>query len=60
MKKLKIFLNAPDDAINFGDISKQKFNDNSFIYWGDEKVGKLKKGSKIYLSYCRSIKFRIY
>ncbi len=42
------FLNAPLDAINFGDITKTKIKDDTFIYWGEEPVGKLKKGKSIY------------
>ncbi len=48
-QKIETFLNAPNDSINFGDISKLKLNDNILIYWGQEAVGKLNKGSKIYL-----------
>ncbi len=47
--KIDNFLNAPSDAINFGDINNIKFSKNTFIYWGDEIIGKLQKGSKIYL-----------
>ncbi len=47
-KKLENFLNSPLDSINFGDISKSKINDDTFIYWGDEPIGKLKKGKSIY------------
>ena len=46
--KVENFLNAPLDSINFGDISKLKIKDDAFIYWGDEPVGKLKKGKSIY------------
>ena len=46
--KINNFLIAPDDAIHFGDISNTKLNDNIYIYWGDEKIGQLSKGSKIY------------
>jgi len=41
-------LKAPLDSISFGDISKIKIKDDTFIYWGDEPVGKLKKGKTIY------------
>ena len=47
MKKLR-FLKAPLEAISFGDISKSKINEDTFILWGDEPVGKLKKGKSIY------------
>ena len=46
--KINNFLIAPDDAINFGDIGNIKLNDNIYIYWGNEKIGQLSKGSKIY------------
>ena len=48
-KKIENFLNAPFDSLNLGDISKIKLNGNIVIYWGDEPIGKLLKGSKIYL-----------
>ncbi len=47
-EKVDNFLNAPMDSISFGDITKIKINDHTFIYWGDEPVGKLKKGKTIY------------
>ena len=47
-EKVDSFLNAPFDSISFGDISKSKIKDETFIYWGDESVGKLKKGKSIY------------
>jgi len=47
-EKINNFLNAPLDSINFGDISKIKLNDNIIIYWGEEPIGKLSKGDKIY------------
>ena len=47
-KKVENFLNSPSDSINFGDISKSKVNDETFIYWGDEPIGKLKKGKSVY------------
>ncbi len=46
--KVENFLNAPLDSINFGDVSKSKIKDDTFIYWGDETVGKLKKGKNLY------------
>ena len=48
-EKIEQFLIAPDDAINFGNVTKIKLNDTISIYWGEEKIGRLKKGSKIYL-----------
>ncbi len=47
-EKVDSFLNAPFDSISFGDISKLKIKDETFVYWGDESVGKLKKGKSIY------------
>ncbi len=47
-EKVQNFLNAPLDSINFGDITKSKLNNDIFIYWGDETIGKLKKGKSIY------------
>ena len=47
-EKVDSFLSAPLDSISFGDISKSKINDETFIYWGDESVGKLKKGKSVY------------
>ncbi len=47
-EKIENFLNAPLDSISFGEISKSKIKDETFIYWGEEPVGKLKKGKSIY------------
>ena len=47
-KKVKIFLNAPLDSLSFGDVSKTKLKDDPLIYWGDEPIGKLKKGTTVY------------
>ncbi len=47
-QKIDKFLLAPDDAINLGSISEKKLNENVYIFWGDEIVGKIKKGSNIY------------
>ena len=46
--KVENFLNAPFNAISFGDVAKTKIKNDTFIYWGDEPVGKLKKGKLIY------------
>ena len=51
-EKVENFLNSPFDSINFGDISNLKINDDTFIYWGDEPVGKLKKGNSKLVSVC--------
>ena len=53
--KLENFLNAPPDSINFGDISKSKIKDEAFIFWGDEKIGKLKKGKSIYKPFAEAL-----
>ena len=47
-EKVENFLNAPLDSISFGDVNKSKIKDDIFIYWGDEPIGKLKKGQSIY------------
>ena len=47
-EKVDSFLSAPLDSIRFGDITNSKIKDETFIYWGDEPVGKLKKGNSIY------------
>ncbi len=47
-QKIEQFLNAPDDAISFGEVSKVKLNGEILIHWGEDKIGQLKKGSKIY------------
>ena len=47
-EKIENFLNAPLDSINFGDIGKSKIKDETFIYWGNEPIGKLKKSKSIY------------
>ncbi|MBD1147395.1 hypothetical protein IDH28_01005 [Pelagibacterales bacterium SAG-MED31] len=46
-EKIKIFLNAPNESINFGNIYDIDFNQNIKIYWGEELVGYLIKGSNI-------------
>ena len=48
------------DSINFGNISKSKIKDETFIYWGDEKVGKIKKGKSIYRPIAEAFEFRIF
>ncbi len=47
-EKVENFLNAPIDSISFGDLTKSKIKGDTFIYWGDEPIGKLKKGKSIY------------
>jgi len=48
-EKIDIFLQAPLDSINLGDIHSFKINEPSKIYWGDEPIGKLVKGVNIFL-----------
>ena len=52
--KIEDFLNAPEDSLNFGNLSEKKINEKIYIYWGDDKVGQLTKGSKIYLPIAES------
>ncbi len=47
-EKIENFLNAPMDSISFGDISNSKIKDDTFINWGHEPIGKLKKGKSAY------------
>ncbi len=47
-QKINDFLNSPSNSINFGDVKNIKLNENILIYWGDEAIGKITKGSKIY------------
>ncbi len=47
-EKIDNFLNAPDDSINFGNITELKLNQQLYIYWGEDKIGQLIKGLKIY------------
>ena len=47
-EKVDNFLNAPTDSISFGDIRNCKVKNETFIYWGEEPVGKLRKGKSIY------------
>tara|TARA_B100000029_G_scaffold450800_1_gene474952 strand:+ start:1931 stop:4495 length:2565 start_codon:yes stop_codon:yes gene_type:complete len=46
-EKINNFLSAPNDSINLGNISKINLNENIKIYWGEEKIGQLTKGSSI-------------
>ena len=48
-EKINNFLNAPNDSINFGKISEISLKENIKIFWGDEQIGHLQKGSKISL-----------
>ncbi len=46
-EKINNFLNAPNDSMNFGDVNKINLNDQIGIYWGEDKIGQLSKGSSI-------------
>ncbi len=46
-EKINNFLNAPNDSINLGNISEINLNENTKIFWGEEKIGQLIKGSSI-------------
>ena len=46
-EKINNFLNAPYDSINLGDVFNLKLNEEVKLYWGDEPVGFLNKGSSI-------------
>ena len=46
--KISNFLSAPDDSINLGNVNTKKQNEQTTIFWGEEPVGFLLKGSKIY------------
>ncbi len=54
-QKIENFLNAPTDSINFGDIEKINCKENILLYWGEEPIGKLVKGSKIHLPLAEAI-----
>ena len=47
-EKINNFLNAPNNSINLGNISNISFDSETYIYWGEENIGKLKRGTKIY------------
>ena len=47
-EKINNFLKAPLIAINLGNIYELAINDEVKIYWGDEPIGKLIKGNKIF------------
>ena len=47
-EKINNFLNAPIDSINLGNIGNIILKDQIKIYWGDEPVGKIVKGSNIF------------
>jgi len=47
-EKINIFLQAPSDSINLGNIRSFKISEPVNIYWGDEPIGKLIKGINIF------------
>ena len=47
-EKITNFLNAPDEAINLGSVKDLKLEKEIKIYWGEEPIGTLLKGSNIY------------
>ncbi len=47
-EKINNFLNAPNDSINLGDIQKIQLHETIKIFWGDEPIGQLAKGIKIF------------
>jgi len=46
--KISNFLNAPYDSINLGSAQDLKLNTDVKLYWGDEPIGYLSKGSNIH------------
>ncbi len=44
-EKISNFLNAPHESISFGKINEINFNKSIDIYWGEEIIGYLTKGS---------------
>ena len=53
--KISNFLDAPLDSINLGSAINARFEDKAKIYWGDEQIGSLSKGSNIYSPIATSI-----
>ena len=54
-EKVENFLNAPLDSIYFEDITKSSIKDETLICWGDEPIGKLKKGKSIYRPFTEAL-----
>ncbi len=44
-EKINNFLNAPNESINLGNIEDINLNQDFYIFWGNEKIGRLIKGS---------------
>ncbi len=47
-EKIENFLHAPNDSLNYGKLQELNLNEESLIYWGQEPIGRLTKGSKIF------------
>ena len=47
-EKINNFLNAPNESIGFGNVNEINFKESIKIYWGEEAVGYLSKGSNIF------------
>ena len=54
-EKVNNFLSAPLDSIHFIDINRSKIKDDTLIYWGDDPIGKLKKGKSIYKPFAEAL-----
>ena len=54
-EKVNNFLNAPLESIRFEDISKSKIKDETLICWGEEAIGKIKKGRSIYKPFAEAL-----
>ena len=46
-EKINNFLSAPNDSINLGDVNIINIKENVKIFWGEESIGQLVKGSSI-------------
>jgi len=46
-EKINNFLNAPNDSINLGNVNNLNIKENIKIYWGEENIGQLTKGSSV-------------
>ena len=47
-EKVSNFLQAPNDSINLGNINSINLKEKIKIFWGDEQIGFLSEGNKIY------------
>jgi ATP-dependent RNA helicase SUPV3L1/SUV3 len=48
-EKINNFLKAPLDSLNFSNIRSLNINEDVKIYWGDEAIGRMIKGTNIFL-----------